>query len=181
MRRSRPESDFPELYTKEFPEKPASGYQVYTLSGSEDPKAPIAADDDVTVRLNDEMVFADNDGWKCPDDRGGKWKGAPIVFQAKPEDKITIILYDLIGDDWGIGPVYLHRADGKHAVIQPRVEGKSTPGLKQDGLYSDAPPGPDAPRHKVLEATWTIKDLFHRRRGRKTKPGARSPRLKRRE
>jgi hypothetical protein len=153
------ESDFPELYVKAYPEKPAPGYQVYTLSGGEDPKTPIAADDDLTVRLNDEMIFADNDGWKCPDDRGGKWKGVPITFHAKPEDKITLVLYDLVPDMWGLGPVYIHRADGKRAVLQPHVEGQSTPGLK-GGLYEDAPPGPDAPRHKVLEATWTIKDVL---------------------
>src|SRR5438309_1239595 len=32
------ESDFPELYAKQYPEKPAPGYQVYTLSGGEDSK-----------------------------------------------------------------------------------------------------------------------------------------------
>jgi hypothetical protein len=153
------EADYPELYVKEYSEKPAPGYQGYTLSGGEDPKTPIAADDDLTVRLNGEMIFADNDGWKCPDDRGGKWKGAPIIIHAKPEDKITLVLYDLVPDMWGLGPVYIHRADGKRAVLQPHVEGQSTPGLK-GGLYGDSPPGPDAPRHKVLEATWTIKDVL---------------------
>lgn len=153
------EEDYPELYVKEFPEKPAPGHQVYTLSGGEDPKTTITADDDVTVRLNGEMIFADNDGWKCPDDRGGKWKGAPITFHAKPEDKITIILYDLLGDEWGIGPVHIHRADGKHALLQPRVNGQSE-GELNDHLFTDAPPGPSAKRVKKLEATWTIKDVL---------------------
>jgi hypothetical protein len=153
------ESDFPELYVKQYPEKPAPGFQVYTLSGGEDPKTPIVADDDVTVRLNGEMIFADNDGWACPDDRGGKWKGAPITFHAKPDDKITIILYDLIGPSWGIGPVYLHRADGKHDVLQPEVHGQSDPGLNQM-LFTNGPPGPNAKRHKMLDATWTIKDII---------------------
>jgi hypothetical protein len=153
------ESVFPELYVKKFPEKPAPGYQVYTLSGGEDPKTPIVADDDVTVRLNGEMIFADNDGWACPDDRGGKWKGAPITFHAKPDDKITLVLYDLVGDQWGIGPVYLHRADGKHAVLQPRTEGQSE-GELEGHLFTDGPPGPDAKRHKVLETTWVIKDVI---------------------
>jgi hypothetical protein len=153
------ESDFPELYVKKFPEKPAPGYQVYTLSGGEDPKTPIVADDDVTVRLNGEMIFADNAGWACPDDRGGKWKGAPITFHAKPDDKITLVLYDLVGDEWGLGPVYLHRGDGKHAVLQPRTEGQSE-GELEGHLFQDGPPGPDAKRHKELETTWVIKDVI---------------------
>jgi hypothetical protein len=153
------ESDFPELYVKKFPEKPAPGYQVYILSGGEDPTTPIVADDDVTVRLNGEMIFADNDGWACPDDRGGKWKGAPITFHAKPDDKITLVLYDLVGDEWGLGPVYLHRADGKHAVLQPRTEGQSE-GELEGHLFTDGPPGPDAKRNKALETTRTIKDVI---------------------
>ena len=70
--------------------------------------------------LSRTRPHADNDGWACPDDRGGKWKGAPITFHAKPEDKITIILYDLMGDEWGLGPVHLHRADGKHGGTDQR-------------------------------------------------------------
>lgn len=153
------ESEFPELYVKEYPEKPAAGYQVYTLSGGEDPKTPIVVDDDLTVRLNGEMIFADNDGWKSTDDRGGKWRGAPITFHAKPEDKITLVLYDLVPPTWGLGPIYIHRADGKHAVLQPHVEGQSTPGLKGE-LYNDGPPGPNAARHQEFEMTWTIKEVL---------------------
>jgi hypothetical protein len=153
------EADFPELYVKKFPEKPAPGYQVYTLSGGEDPTTPIHADDDVTVRLNGEMIFADNDGWACPDDRGGKWKGAPITFHAKPDDKITLVLYDLVGDEWGIGPVYLHRGDGKRAVLQSPMQGQSE-GELEGHLFEDGPPGPDAKRNKALETTWVIKDII---------------------
>jgi hypothetical protein len=153
------ELEFPQFYQKQFPEKPAEGLSVYTLSGSQDPKAKIEADDDLIIRLNKEMIFADNDGWKSIDERGGKWKGEPIVFHAKPDDKITLVLYDLLGDEWGIGPVYLHRADGKKAVLQPRTTGQSDPDL-DNVLFRTQPPGPSAKRQKKLEATWTIKDII---------------------
>jgi hypothetical protein len=153
------ESDFPELYVKEYPKEPAPGYAIYTLSGGEDPKSAIVADDDVTVRLNGEMIFADNDGWACPDERGGKWHGAPITFHAKPEDKVTVILYDLAPDAWKLGPIYLHRADGKRALLQPEVMGESDPQL-DNMLFADAPPGPEAKRNKQHEATKTIKDVI---------------------
>jgi hypothetical protein len=149
------ESDFPELYVREYLKEPAPGYQVYTLSGGEDAKAPIEADDDVTVRLNGVMIFADNDGWACPDERGGKWHGAPITFHAKPEDKITLLLYDLCGGEWDLGPIYLHRADGKRVLLLARKAGESEEGL-DNPLFENGPPGPGATRHKMLEESWTI-------------------------
>jgi hypothetical protein len=103
------------------------------------------------------MIFADNDGWKCPDDRGGKWHGAPISFHAKPEDKITILVYDLCPGDWSVGPITLHRADGKRVLLLSEREGQSEADL-DNSLFENGPPGPDAKRNKVVEESWVIKE-----------------------
>lgn len=148
---------FPEFYLKRFPARPAPGAQVYILSGAPDPKARIVADDDLTVRLNDQVILADNDGWASPDPRGGKWRGMPVLFHARPTDRLTVTLYDLVPETWALGPLYLHRA-GRMARLLPHVQGHSPPDLDNE-LFTLFPPDEETPRAKVFEQSWVIRKL----------------------
>jgi parallel beta-helix repeat protein len=72
----------------------------YTLSGSTSPGDSFSVDDDITVKLNGETVFIDNNGQA----------GAipPIHFEAFTEDLLTITLINTMWCCLGVSNIYLH-------------------------------------------------------------------------
>ena len=62
----------------------------YTLSGGPQPSNNVKVDDDLTVYVNGNIKFIDDDHtWTI--DPNARWKGTPIKFEARPGDKLRIV------------------------------------------------------------------------------------------
>lgn len=84
-----------------------AGSYTYTLSGGPSSVAPLVVDDDLEVRVNEKIVFIDNDHVSTHDGRA-IWKGEPITFSASPGDVLRIIATNPGSVDIELSPLYLH-------------------------------------------------------------------------
>ena len=80
---------------------------TYTLSGGLSPETPLVVDDDLEVRVNEKIVFIDNDKVSTYDGRA-TWNGAPIPFSASPGEVLRIRATNPGGIDIELSPLYLH-------------------------------------------------------------------------
>lgn len=80
--------------------------EQWILSGGVSPADPIHVDDDLTVLLNDQVIFGDADG--------STNIFAPIPFGAKNGDQLTAVARDQ-GSCRKIGALWLHCAAGGEA------------------------------------------------------------------
>lgn len=84
---------------------------TYTLSGGLSPSEKLVVDDDITVYVNGNAVFVDDDGFWTGDSWGRQtYRGAPITFQASPGDTIRIVATNPGGVYIRLSPLYLHTA-----------------------------------------------------------------------
>jgi len=79
----------------------------FVLSGGPSADDPISVDDDLTVRLNGERIFRDDDG--------GASQIGPIPFRARAGDHLQIIAVDVNAPCRELGQVYLHCSTGGKA------------------------------------------------------------------
>jgi hypothetical protein len=84
-----------------------AGSYTYTLSGGPSSETPLIVDDDLEVRVNEKIVFIDNDHVSTHDGRA-IWKGEPITFSASHGDVLRIIATNPGGVDIELSPLYLH-------------------------------------------------------------------------
>jgi len=80
---------------------------TYTLSGGLSPETLLVVDDDLEVRVNEKIVFIDNDKVSTYDGRA-TWNGTPIPFSASPGEVLRIIATNPGGIDVELSPLYLH-------------------------------------------------------------------------
>jgi hypothetical protein len=90
--------------TPAVPAVPAGYCTQFVLAGGPTPADPIHVDDDLVVFVNDLPIFQDRDG--------GANVLPPVVFQASPGDKLTIVARDVQACGRKIGPLWLHCAQG---------------------------------------------------------------------
>lgn len=75
--------------------------RTYILSGGPDPKTNMAADDNLDIYLNGQILYKDPI-------RYGVFDVAPQRFSAKPGDIIRIVAYDYYGVLEWLSPIWLH-------------------------------------------------------------------------
>jgi hypothetical protein len=80
----------------------------FSLSAGKNPNKEIDVDDDLTVYLNGERIFRDNDGVIGI----GLEPIEPIHFRAKVGDKLRVVAKDGQGPCRSLSPLWLHCRDG---------------------------------------------------------------------
>jgi hypothetical protein len=93
----------------------------FTLSAGKNPNKEIDVDDDLTVYLNGERIFRDNDGVIGI----GLEPIEPITFRAEVGDRLRIVAKDGQGPCRSLSPLWLHCRDGG----SPK---RLTQGVKED-------------------------------------------------
>ena len=87
--------------------KKKRGCSQWILSGSPDSSSPIPrffVDDDVTVFVNGQIVFQDEDE--------GSGSVGPLLFEARRGDRLRIVAVDIDTDCYELSPLYLRCACG---------------------------------------------------------------------
>ena len=79
----------------------------FLLSGGSSPGDPIQVDDDLTVYLNDNVIFHDGDG--------STNVMPPLPFQAVAGDQLTVVARDATACGRKIGALWLHCSGGGEA------------------------------------------------------------------
>lgn len=104
---------------------------LYILSGGTSPTDYLSVDDDLIVKVDGRVVFADEDGWATGDSRGAKYKGKPISFAAQSNSTLEIIALDAVCCSARLGTLYLHYPDQSFAKLTDAI---SAPSQGQCGL-----------------------------------------------
>ena len=96
---------------------PSTPLLEYTLSGGSHPSDYLVVDDDLTVYVNGNIIFDDDDDYWTGDGRAN-WRGSPIKFKAHPDDALQIVasngptVYDWFGsrgaNEVKLSELYIH-------------------------------------------------------------------------
>lgn len=111
--------------------------ETFTISGGILSEDSLFVDDDIIVKVDGTVVFADEDGYYTGDSRGATYSGEPIRFNASPNSTLKIIAIDVCCCRAELSQLYLHRADGYIAKVTDEINAQS------QGTCSPGNPNPD--------------------------------------
>lgn len=97
----------------------------FIISGGILPSQRLGVDDDLIVKVDGHVVFADEDGWATGDSRGAQYNGDPIAFEARPDSTLEIIALDAVCCSAWLSTLYLHYPDGSFAKLTEEISAPS--------------------------------------------------------
>jgi hypothetical protein len=101
----------------------------YILSGGPNPTDEIIVDDDLEIRVGDQVLFLDDDRVCSTEKRGkqpAKYQGFPIILRLDVEKKLTIRITDHCGAEAIVSDLWLHRWDGSKKCLTKAIKQAST-------------------------------------------------------